>query len=529
MTLRIFKIAVIILSLTIIEFGYPQVNQQWVSVYDSNQTNYNSSSFAELYHSKYLYLLGSNSSDIILFKYNLNGQIIWLQIYDGLGSGNDIPGGMILDKNENIYITGNCLGENTGVDYFTIKYNSNGERLWIDNFTGTGNQRDASYDITSDKQGNIFVTGESYNEISQYRNSLTIKYDSLGNRQWVSSYQRGNAWGYEIETDGLGNVIVAGKSLDGIFVIKYNTLGDQLWVSSYNGEASPHCLRIDDSLNIYVSGVITGSGGYWDYITIKYNQFGECLWFKRYNGSANYMDQLNDMEIDVYGNIYVTGNGTQTGSGYDFSTIKYNTNGDELWIAKYHNGLNDIATALTLDDFGNIYVTGRSDGNGTHFDYATVKYDSFGNQIWAIRYNYSNEYDDKAKAIAIDSYNNVYITGESYIWGHSNAVTIKYSQTLTGITPLLLETPSEFSLRQNYPNPFNPTSNLGFGISKLGLVTLKVYDVLGNEVATLVNETKPTGNYEVEFDGSNYASGIYFYRLEVNGNHIDTKRMILLK
>ncbi|MCB0726291.1 MAG: SBBP repeat-containing protein, partial [Ignavibacteriae bacterium] len=454
MTLRIFKIAVIILSLTIIEFGYPQVNQQWVSVYDSSQTNYNSSSFIELHDSKYLYLLGTNSSDIALIKYNLSGQIIWLQRYNGLGSGNDIPGGIILDKNENIYITGNCLGENTGVDYVTIKYDSSGERIWTDNFTGTGNQRDASYDIASDKQGNIFVTGESYNEISHYRNCLTIKYDSLGNRQWISSYQRGNTWGYEIEIDGLGNAIVAGKSLGGIFVIKYNTLGDQLWVSSYNGEASPHSLRIDDALNIYVSGVITGSGGYWDYITIKYNQLGEYLWSRRNNGSANFMDQLNDMAIDVYGNVYVTGNGTQTGSGYDFTTIKYNTNGDEIWIANYNNGLNDIATSLTLDDFGNVYVTGNSDGSGSRFDYATVKYDSTGIQQWITRYNYSNEYDNEARFIAVDKYNDVYVTGVTRLNNIANSLTIKYSQTLTGISQSITETPIEFSLAQNYPNPF---------------------------------------------------------------------------
>ena len=109
------------------------------------------------------------------------------------------------------------------------------------------------------------------------------------------------------------------------------------------------------------------------------------------------------------------------------------------------------------------------------------------------------------------------------------ATTIKYSQTITGVTQVLMGKPDIYSLSQSYPNPFNPSSILGFGISKLGFVSLKVYDVLGNEVAALVNENKPAGSYEVEFDGSNYASGIYFYRLEVNGNHIETKRMILLK
>jgi photosystem II stability/assembly factor-like uncharacterized protein len=80
--------------------------------------------------------------------------------------------------------------------------------------------------------------------------------------------------------------------------------------------------------------------------------------------------------------------------------------------------------------------------------------------------------------------------------------------------------PEKFSLSQNYPNPFNPSTNLEFGISELGFVSLKVYDVLGNEVATLVNETKPAGNYNYQFSTVNYqlSSGIYFYSLSVDGD-----------
>jgi len=88
--------------------------------------------------------------------------------------------------------------------------------------------------------------------------------------------------------------------------------------------------------------------------------------------------------------------------------------------------------------------------------------------------------------------------------------------------------PTEYSLTQNYPNPFNPVTHLEFGISKLGFVSLKVYDVLGREIKTLVNEIKPAGRFKIEFDGSNFASGVYFYRLEA-GDFVQTKRMVLIK
>ncbi|MBI3195737.1 MAG: choice-of-anchor B family protein, partial [Ignavibacteriae bacterium] len=93
--------------------------------------------------------------------------------------------------------------------------------------------------------------------------------------------------------------------------------------------------------------------------------------------------------------------------------------------------------------------------------------------------------------------------------------------------------PSDISLKQNYPNPFNPITNFRFRIAKFGLVTLKIFDVLGREMATLVNEEKPGGEYTVQWDAQGIASGMYFYQLEVNtrdGNHeVQRKKLIILR
>ncbi len=85
-----------------------------------------------------------------------------------------------------------------------------------------------------------------------------------------------------------------------------------------------------------------------------------------------------------------------------------------------------------------------------------------------------------------------------------------------------------YSLSQNYPNPFNPSTNIKFQISEIGFVSLKVYDILGNEIATLVSKEKPAGSYEVEFNVTNLPSGVYFYRL-IAGSYIQTKKMLMLK
>ena len=119
-------------------------------------------------------------------------------------------------------------------------------------------------------------------------------------------------------------------------------------------------------------------------------------------------------------------------------------------------------------------------------------------------------------------------------WYDNNLVT-DVNETISSI-------PTEFSLSQNYPNPFNPVTTIRYSIptspfnpspyqgegQRERLVTLKVYDILGSEVATLVNEEKPAGNYQVNFDASKFSSGVYFYRLQ-SGSFVETKKMLLIK
>ena len=90
------------------------------------------------------------------------------------------------------------------------------------------------------------------------------------------------------------------------------------------------------------------------------------------------------------------------------------------------------------------------------------------------------------------------------------------------------EIPMTYNLAQNYPNPFNPSTKIKFSIPEAGIVTLKVFNLLGEEVATLLNSEKTAGNYEATFDASNLSSGIYFYKLEAQ-NFTSTKKMLLLK
>jgi photosystem II stability/assembly factor-like uncharacterized protein len=117
-----------------------------------------------------------------------------------------------------------------------------------------------------------------------------------------------------------------------------------------------------------------------------------------------------------------------------------------------------------------------------------------------------------------------------YVWVGGNGFSIWYRQFEKIITDVNQNNsvPTSFTLSQNYPNPFNPSTKIKYQIANSGRVTLKIYDLLGREVSTLVNETKPAGNYEVKFDGSSLTSGVYFYRMQCN-SFIETKKFILMK
>ena len=125
-------------------------------------------------------------------------------------------------------------------------------------------------------------------------------------------------------------------------------------------------------------------------------------------------------EIDASGNVYVTGSTGVDPLEYeaDLVTIKYDTDGNELWVARYDNNggvAGDSAGALALDDSGNVYVTGSSDGGSTELDYATVKYDGDGNQVWVARHNGFGNGDDTANSLAVDASGSVYVTGRVFM------------------------------------------------------------------------------------------------------------------
>jgi Secretion system C-terminal sorting domain/Beta-propeller repeat/Fibronectin type III domain len=484
-----------------------------------------------------------------------------------------------VDASGNVYVTGGARNGGPDLDYITIKYNNSGVQQWALRY-GNPNVTDAAAMIKLDQQGNIIVTGSSSNgNNSDY---ATIKYSPLGLVDWVQRYNapgNGEDYCYSLAVDNSGNVYVAGYSTGSgtgvdCAALKYASNGAQQWVSRYSSPGVfnefASSLTLDNSGNVYMTGSGSTSTNSGDYLTVKLDNSGTYQWAVRYNnGLPSGYHSAYHIICDSYGYLYVTG--ASSGASTDYASVKYNpANGDTIWTRRYDGPAAgyDQTLFMSLDNSGNVYVTGYSTGFGTMTDYATVKYMQApnapsgltangvtNNQInlnWSdnsnneVRYLIERSTNAGANWLLRDSVN-ANITAYSDMGLLQNTIYhyrvrtynsvgyTAYSNTafdttlnVTGIASNG-EIPAEFKLHQNYPNPFNPVTKIKFDLPQsVQNVRLAVYDMLGRQVIILVNGQMQAGSYEVDFDGSNLANGTYFYKLTA-GSFTEIKKMILIK
>jgi hypothetical protein len=494
--------------------------------------------------------LGSGTYfDYATIKYYSDGDTAWVRRYNGPGNGDDFAQDITADDSGNVYVTGSSLGSGTYLDYATIKYLANGDTAWVRRYNGSGNYDDRSQAITVDDSGYVYVAG--YASTGADADYVTIKYNPNGDTAWVRIYN-GPGNSHDIAqtmfVDGSGNVYVTGMSYSSgtdfdYATIKYSPNGNVAagWPRVYNNAAAsmsdqPRDIVVDDAGYVYVTGESYGIGTNTDYLTIKYDPNGNIAWEERYNNQWNTDDRSYSIALDGAGNVFVAG----VSGGHNF-TIKYNSGGDTVWTSRYVSNTSpesdtiDWNPSIVTDSCNNLYLAGSINTSDTSWDYITIKYTSDGDTAWVKSYNGPGSYYDIASAIAVYGCEDVYVTGSSIGDGTGyDFATIKYQspgdvKDETGGR----EKPSEFALSQNYPNPFNPATKIEFTISKSGYVSLRIYDILGRKVRTLVSEHLSSGYKSVLWDGKNavgkdVASGIYFYQLRI-GDFSEAKKMLLLK
>jgi uncharacterized delta-60 repeat protein len=208
---------------------------------------------------------------------------------------------------------------------------------------------------------------------------------------------------------------------------------DTAWVRTYNGPADSidyaRAIVVDGSGNVYVTGYSYGVGTENDYATIKYYPNGDTAWIRRYDGPTNKWDMANAMAIDQWNNVYVTGYSYDNITYYDFATIKYYPTGDTAWVRRYNGpGMySDVANAITVDAYDKVFVTGYTLISGANYDGVTIKYHANGDTAWVRIYGGPANERDQFNAIATDNLGNVYVTGWSWTSStNGDYLTIKY-------------------------------------------------------------------------------------------------------
>jgi hypothetical protein len=209
------------------------------------------------------------------------------------------------------------------------------------------------------------------------------------------------------------------------------------WVKRYggiiNGSDDLAGMVCDAAGNVYLTGTSEGNGTGCDYATVKFDSVGNRLWVARYDGPASGDDEAEAITLDANGNVCVTGSSEDEGGYLDFATVAYSPGGVQLWVTRYQ-GLtecDDYPTAIAADGLGNVYVTGSSEyyvGERDDYDFLTVKYSSAGEEEWVRRYDEGLDLDEEPSAIGVDPSGNVYVTGpaDSDSTGY-DCLTIRYS------------------------------------------------------------------------------------------------------
>ena len=331
-------------------------------------------------------------------------------------------------------------------------------------------------------------------------------------------------------------------------LFKYDNSGNTILERFENGGSGTRTYSYDiaiDSLhNIYTTGrfytwnqnppPITQSNSY---STLKFNANGMLLWWKKTN-TQYYTTSAYSISLDNNRNVIVTGNIEENEYGYGkVVTEKYDTNGNTLWTRQLNTpgNLPGRSSSLTVDSLNNIYVLATCESLNNKKDLFAIKYVPLGSPLWLLSYNGTANRDDFGKNLLLDNDFNIYLCGNSTEkFSSTDFVLLKYRQNVVNISEQNQNIPNKPALIQNYPNPFNPVTKIRFNLPNAGHVKISVYDISGNQVSVIVNEKKTSGEYEVVFDASELASGVYFSRMiyqdhSSGSKFSEVKQMIFLK
>ena len=405
-------------------------------------------------------------------------------------------------------------------DVWLIKTDESGDTLWTRTYGGANYDEGSSVQQTTD--GGYIVIG-TFDFGAGNRDVWLIKTDASGDTLWTRTYGGANYdVGRSVQQTTDGGYIVASNThfsnSTHFCLFKTDSTGDTLWTkiydAGYNGGIG--CLEHTNDGGYSLVGTLGGPYRAW---LIKADSEGDTSWTKIFDGSGWTSGESGQQTNDSgYVALAWDNNGLWL--------IKTDSSGDSIWTKSFGGYGGDIQQ--TTD--GGYIITGSTESFGAgNMDVWLIKTDVSGDTLWTRTYGGEN---DEWRSSVQQTTDGGYIVASntaSFGAGGWDGWLIKTAVDPTGyLIPKNKMLPIKYGLSQNYPNPFNPTTTIAFDLPKSSEVTLKIFNILGEEVATLISEGLPTGSYQYEWNASNLASGVYLYRLQA-GDYVEAKKMVLMR
>jgi len=479
-----------------------------------------------------IYAVGKSSTrngDIFLVKYSQTGTKLWVRKYDNSGS-TETPKRVFYDVSGYVYVVG--ITQSGTQKVLTLKYNSSGSLVWANTYSpGLPYSDFVSVCSAFMYAGRIYILSDIRD--TYFQKCVLYKINSTGTfSSAVFGPASRNNTPNDITLDNIGNIYVTYYT-DAIpsnssYVSKYSNSLVLLWSRAINDTVNPVLFSRKIALNSLNQVIVSGSTPH-DASHRNGRLFAGCFnasdgslsWYKRFTPVDSLMPIINDMKIDksnsiILGGYYVLG---RTGNTKGMLAVYKHTGS----LIRYNiiDSL-DVVQSIAVDSISNIYAAGFTNR------YNTVhKYNPSGILRWRAVTS-QNPFMYKILFAKPDIF---YTCGRDRFSPTYKFYFVKFKLNPGSSRPLGetgIAEPNSFRLEENYPNPFNPSTTIRFSVPFSSMTTLKVYDISGREVESLVASNLEAGEHEVDFNASHLASGVYFYRL-TSGSFTDVKKMMLVK
>ena len=415
----------------------------------------------------------SYTSDIWIFGIDEGGNALWSHNYGGMGGG-EIENA----SDDEFFVAAETFNQGSWEDMQLIKINTLGDTLWTKTFYYT--QHEYAPDIERTPDGGLVLLEYTY---GYPKGALLIKVNESGDTLWTRFFPDDlySLYPSSPQIDNDKGILFLIQELDSSFIYKTDSLGNLLSINKVctSPYSASKFLITEDGNYLMLGRYSPTSDSSVIWISHIDNNFSP-IWSNTYLSSTKISYPTNVIKSNTEGYLIIGYESEESYSPSNGTILKINNSGDCIWRKSYGGLSEEYFNEILLLDNNEFFVV------GTTASFGAGEYDA-----WILKFS---------------------------------ADTVSTSVENDNSTQL----PENFLVYQNYPNPFNPSSKISWQSPVGSWQTLKVYDVLGNEVATLVDEYKPAGKYEVEFNASTLTSGVYFYQLKTE-NYIETKKMILMK